>query len=118
MATFFLSHDLLASWTLWSVLIVIYLLPGLIAYARSRHNNIGFVIGFVITNILFGWTVIAWMVMLVQAFRNPSPAPQEKDKEEDIPDHKDSSLATTIPDDKDSSLATTLYYNPWTQTWR
>jgi hypothetical protein len=112
--SFFVSQELplpLTNWVLGAVLLVIYLLPSLIIYARSHSNTEGFVI----VNILFGWTVIAWITILVYALFHTQPVPQEKDKE----DHKsDPPLATIIPTDKDSSSATTLHFNPWTQTWK
>ena len=53
------------------LLIVLYFLPYLIADFREHHNRIPILI----TNVLFGWTVIGWIICLIWSYTN-IPAPQ------------------------------------------
>lgn len=41
--------------------IVMYFIPALIALVRSHHNAFAIFL----TNLIFGWTVIGWLVTLI-----------------------------------------------------
>ena len=55
------------------ILLVVYLLPGIIAYKRKHHNASAIMS----LNIILGWTVLGWVGALVWACTNPSPANQQ-----------------------------------------
>jgi hypothetical protein len=44
----------------------LYILPTIVAYRRKKRNWIHIAFW----NILFGWTVIAWGAMIVEAFKS------------------------------------------------
>lgn len=48
------------------VTLAAYFLPSLIAMVRDHHNKGALII----TNLLLGWTGIAWLVALIWAFTN------------------------------------------------
>jgi hypothetical protein len=50
--------------------IAIWLIPGLVALARSHHNCVSIWL----VTIFLGWSFIGWVIALVWAFSNPSPA--------------------------------------------
>jgi hypothetical protein len=56
--------EVLVLWQVCFVITVIYLLPGIIASARSHRSAISI---WIIT-IFTGWTVVGWLVALVWAF--------------------------------------------------
>jgi len=62
-------------WLIVPAAIVIYFIPGMVAYAR-RHSRPHVVLLF---NLLIGWTLIGWVITLVWAVANPeagiAPAP-------------------------------------------
>lgn len=43
-----------------------YFLPSLIALVRNHHNETALIV----TNLLLGWTGVAWLVTLIWAFTN------------------------------------------------
>jgi hypothetical protein len=49
----------------FTVAMVVYMIPSIIAMVR-KHANLASI---VVVNICFGWTVIGWAVALVWAFR-------------------------------------------------
>jgi hypothetical protein len=62
-------------WLLVPVVLVIYFVPGMVAYWR-HHSRPQVVLLF---NLLIGWTLIGWVITLVWAVANPeagiTPAP-------------------------------------------
>jgi Superinfection immunity protein len=59
------------SWLIICLLIGAYFAPALVAFLRRQHNR-----WLILTlNILFGWTVVGWMICLAWAARAPSGQP-------------------------------------------
>ncbi len=52
------------------LIVTLYLLPSLIAFARDnpRRNRVVFI------NLLFGWTLVAWIVLFLWALLTPATA--------------------------------------------
>jgi hypothetical protein len=53
------------------VAIVIYLIPGIIAIVR-KHKHMPAIM---LTNVIFGWTVLGWFVALIWAFTEAQSKP-------------------------------------------
>jgi hypothetical protein len=51
------------------VLVALYLLPTIVAFARGRHNT-GAII---VLNLFLGWTLLGWVVALVWAVSSSQP---------------------------------------------
>jgi hypothetical protein len=49
--------------------LLIYFIPSFIAFHREHHNRTPIVL----TNALFGWTIVGWLVALIWAFTKPPP---------------------------------------------
>jgi hypothetical protein len=57
-------------------ILAIYLFPSILARVR-RHKNL---LSIVLTNLMFGWTLVGWAVVLIWATTNnvnPAPVPAE-----------------------------------------
>lgn len=69
--------ELTVGFLLFLLSLVLYLLPGIYAYMHQhRHRQL-----IVLTNVLFGWTVIGWIIVAVWASskaRDDPPAPSEQ----------------------------------------
>ncbi len=69
--------ELTTGFLLFLLALVLYLLPGIYASIhKHRHRQM-----IVLTNVLFGWTVIGWIVVAVWASskaRDDQPAPSEQ----------------------------------------
>jgi hypothetical protein len=48
---------------------VIYFLPAIIAFARSKRDAVSILV----LNLLLGWTMIGWVIALVWALRQDAP---------------------------------------------
>ena len=53
---------------LFLIALVLYFLPTLIAAGRTRGENHSAHFGILAINLLFGWTVIGWVIALLMAF--------------------------------------------------
>jgi uncharacterized membrane protein len=51
------------------ILLVMYFLPAIIAFSRSRHNK-GAIL---VLNLFLGWTVLGWVVSMVWAVSSSQP---------------------------------------------
>ena len=47
----------------------IYLIPGIVAFMRDHRNKAAIIL----TNVLFGWTVLGWFIALIWAVTAPQP---------------------------------------------
>lgn len=56
--------------------ILLYLLPSMLAFQRSRHRR-GLI---VLINLLLGWTILGWIAAMVMTFRYEPPPEGEVDE--------------------------------------
>ncbi len=69
----FPSFDLHFEFPSFSVGVVLYFLPTIIAWVRAHYNRVAILA----LNLLLGWTVVGWVVSLVWSFTNPPPRSDE-----------------------------------------
>jgi hypothetical protein len=80
--------DWIVSVLFFVVLFIGYMLPTFVAGFRDHHNRVAIML----TNILFGWSVIGWgiaMIWACTASRNPKPDWNEIYERERAPKQKD-----------------------------
>lgn len=51
----------------FTFMMLVYMIPGLIAYVRGHHNALAIAM----TNLVFGWSLLGWGIALVWALTNP-----------------------------------------------
>ena len=61
--------------------VFIYMLPTLIAFGREHRRRMDVTV----VNILFGWTLIGWLLAIVWALRNPTERQASEHAEVAIP---------------------------------
>ena len=60
--------DVLLALALFGLLLGVYFLPSIVAWAQDRSN----LAAIAILNLLLGWTFVGWVVALVWALSNPT----------------------------------------------